>query len=37
MLCCRMTVQQEPRRRPTGACVDDDFGPFFIKFCSYFP
>src|SRR5665811_1618779 len=18
-------------------CVDDDFGPFFIKFCSYFP
>jgi hypothetical protein len=18
-------------------CVDDDFGPFFLKFCSYFP
>ena len=18
-------------------CVDDDFGPFFVKFCSYFP
>ena len=18
-------------------CVDEDFGPFFIKFCSYFP
>jgi hypothetical protein len=18
-------------------CVDDDFGPFFIKFCTYFP
>jgi hypothetical protein len=24
---------------PAGAscCVDDDFGPFFLKFCSYFP
>src|SRR5271166_956488 len=30
---------QAPRRRPTGAgaCYDDDFGPFLIKFCSYFP
>ena len=28
---------QAPRRRPTDTCVDDDFGPFFIKFCSYFP
>jgi hypothetical protein len=18
-------------------CVDEDFGPFFLKFCSYFP
>jgi hypothetical protein len=18
-------------------CVDEDFGPFFVKFCSYFP
>ena len=18
-------------------CLDDDFGPFFLKFCSYFP
>ena len=30
-------AQQAPRRRPTGAAVDADFGPFFIKFCSYFP
>ena len=21
----------------TSTCVDDDFGPFFLKFCSYFP
>ena len=21
----------------TCYCVDEDFGPFFIKFCSYFP
>jgi hypothetical protein len=26
-----------PRQRPTSACVDSDFGPFFLKFCSYFP
>jgi hypothetical protein len=18
-------------------CIDEDFGPFFLKFCSYFP
>ena len=28
---------QAPRRRPTGTCVDEDFGPFFIKFGTYFP
>src|SRR6266508_4636330 len=30
-------ARQAPRRRPTGTGVDDDFGPFFVKFCSYFP
>ena len=28
---------QAPRRRPTGTCVDADFGPFFVKFSAYFP
>jgi len=28
---------QAPRRRPTGALWDADFGPAFIKICAYFP
>lgn len=29
--------RKAPRQRPTSPCLDADFGPFFLKFCSYFP
>ena len=33
----RTCILQAPRRRPTGAVWDIDFGPAFIKICTYFP
>jgi hypothetical protein len=33
----RTCTLQAPRRRPTGTVWDDDFGPFFLKFGTYFP
>src|ERR1700685_4321088 len=35
-LCWNRTLRQ-PDSSDYFYCVDEDFGPFFLKFCSYFP
>ena len=34
---CRASSWQARIATRDRSCVDDDFGPFFLKFCSYFP